>query len=88
LADVTSQPLSAAEGTIGSDGPIRHIVQNVSISAFKADPINSRVFIMVNDAKTNRTIRVVPYSGYVGPLPFQILSNKLHPALTNISWLG
>ena len=88
---MTSQPLSAAEGTIGSDGQfeIRHIVQNVSISAFKADPINSRVFIMVNeDAPTNRTIRVVPYSGYVGPLPFQILSDKLHPALTNISWFG
>jgi len=68
LADLTDQPLSATEGKIGLDGQIRQIVQNVAISAFKADPINSRVFIMVNDLPTNnRTIQAVPYSGYAIP---------------------
>ena len=68
LADLTGQPLSAAEGKIGLDGPVRHIVQNVAISAFKADPINSRIFIMVNGVSTNQTIQVVPYSGYAFPI--------------------
>jgi hypothetical protein len=63
LADLSGQPLSAAEGNTGLDGQVRQIVQSVAISAFKTDPINSRVFIMVNDVSTNRTIQVVPYSG-------------------------
>jgi hypothetical protein len=72
LAYLTDQPLSAAEVKTELDGPIRQIVKNVAISAFKADPINSRVFVMMNDVPTNRTIQAIPYSGYVYMPPLKL----------------
>lgn len=73
LADIVDQPVSASSSVvIGVDGSwptaesnsrVRHLVQNVAISAFKADPINSRVFFMENNVRTNRTVAVVSYSG-------------------------
>lgn len=64
LADLADQPLSAMTIETGPTSKIQHILHDVAISAFKADPINSRIFVMVNDVSTNRTILAVPYSGY------------------------
>ncbi|KAK4016061.1 hypothetical protein OUZ56_031022 [Daphnia magna] len=63
LADLADQPLSAMTIETGPTSKIQHILHDVAISAFKADPINSRIFVMVNDVSTNRTILAVPYSG-------------------------
>ena len=59
LAEQKSLPINAERPT----PKIKRIFTNGTVLAFKVDPINSRIFVMINKANNQTEIIAVPYSG-------------------------
>lgn len=83
LADLMEHPLSAV-----TDGhKIKKIVDNESVSAFKSDPANSQIFVMVTHEIGNKTIMAVPYTGSLSPAVTRHSMTRLVDQVSSLNYL-